>query len=1013
VARVLLDPPSPLERYRRGVPPPLRQLLARLLEKNASARPRDVGEVRLALERIPKIGSESGDHSSGPSSDAPTALLSGIQRRVLSVLLLRAERGLRRADREKVEAQVETFGGRLDVLRDGKIVITSSAMGTPQDQAARAARLAIELRRSLGHVSMSLVLGSATLSVGTLWGPVIDSGVEQLAACRPDEIRVDATTAALLAPRFVLSTSGDGHSLVGERDGFEAPRLVAGRETPTEGRDPEIALLSSACEQAFVEREARLLKIVGPPGIGKSRLCQELLKRLSACEPRPAVFVGAARGVASYSLLVDMMRRGRPSALSSLPLSGTYEQLQLAWEGFVTRECAEHPVVLVLEDLQWADATSLRIIDAVFRHAAELPLVVILVARTGGGVSDDRTLAHHREAAQVHLAPLSRSAAARVVRFVLGADAPAPAVTEIVQRAEGNPFFLEELLRARLQGGGAIPETVIGAVQARIDGAGEAGRRVLAVGSVFGLTFWASAAKSVLDHAGYDVLEAVDELLGSEMLIERPQSRVAMTRELEFASELVREAALATIPKEDLPALHLAAGAWLESVGHDDAGAIAEHWERGGDRNRARASYLLAARQALGVGEIGLVNRMVDRALALDPLVAERAELLLVMAEAQIYGDQAAALSLSDEALGLLEAGTPPFFEALGLAASAAGGLVQRDYIGVLADKLVGAWSPDHFGSAAALAAIRIALNLYYHADRARYLTVMALIAENAASINDDGIIARYEWVRALGRLSESPFEYLRCMERAADAFDRCGHVRNSLNARLSAAFALIMLGAYGRARDALEEIVPIADRLDQRHLAASARHNLGLALLHLGDLERAHELETTALRTFVALSESRMIGTTHAYLARIERARGAAEVARDHLRTGLGAVGPQYPWLPLLYAELAVTEMDLGHARAALKAVRDGLRALRRGGEGMQDDVGVLGQACHAARMAGRPNIARWVATLAARRLRERASRIEDMPLRSSYLAIADHQRVLALAPPPPSRGRDATQPI
>ncbi len=1002
VARVLLDPPSPLERYRRGVPPLLRSLLGQLLEKDASARPRDVVEVRLALERVPTGTSESGDASSGPPSDAPVGLLSGVQRRVLCVLLLHAERGLRRADREKVEALVESFGGRLDVLRGGKIVITSSAMATPQDQAARAARLALALRRSIARASMSLVLGSLTLSAATLWGPVIDRGVEQLAASRPEEIRVDATTGALLAHRFLLASSEDGVLLVGERDSFEAPKLLAGRETPTEGRDPEIALLTAACEQAFAEREARLLNIVGPPGIGKSRLCQELVRRLSSFEPRPAVLVGAAdpaETVASYSLLADMVRRARPSALSSLPHSPSYEQLQLAWESFVRSECEQRPLVLVLEDVQWADVTSLRIVDAIIRHAADLPLVVVALTRTGTGAPDERTLVHQRAAAQVHLAPLSRSAASRVVRFVLGADASSQAIAEIVQRAEGNPFFLEEIVRARLLGGGAIPETVIGALQARIDGAGEAGRRVLAVGSIFGLSFWSGGVQSVLDQEGYDVLDAVNDLVASEMLVERGQSRIAMSRELKFASELVREAALATIAKEDLAGLHLSAAAWLESVLYEDACAIADHWHRGGDNARARAAYLTAARQALGLGEMGSVHAMVAKALALGPSVAERADLLLALAEAQIYGDQTAALAQAEEALALSEAGSAPFFEAIGLAASAAGGLGRRDHVGVLADRLIAAWPDGRFDPAAALAAIRLALNLYYHADRARYVAVMALLAAVSGSISDDAIVARYQWVRALGRVSESPCEYLRCMERAAGAFDRCGHVRNALNARVSAAFALIMLGAHTRARDELEALVPIADRLDQRHLAASARHNLGLALLHLGDFERAFAFESQALKTFEALSESRMIGTTQAYLARIERGRGAPLRAREHLLMGLGSVGPHYPWLPLLYAELSAAELALGDVRAALRAARDGLRALRRGGEGMQDDLGVLSQACAAASVARRPNIARWVAILSARRLELRAGRIDDPGLRASYLAIPEHQRLLALS--------------
>src|SRR5262249_55716041 len=131
------------------------------------------------------------------------------------------------------------------------------------------------------------------------------------------------------------------------------------------------------------------------------------------------------------------------------------DQMRRAWEDWITAECLAQPVVIVLEDLQWGDLPSIKFIDAALRNLQELPLLVVAVARPEVHEAFPGLWAE-RGVQEIRLAALVKSASERLVREFLGAEAPADEVGRVVERSAGNPFYLEELIRAVADGRGEV-----------------------------------------------------------------------------------------------------------------------------------------------------------------------------------------------------------------------------------------------------------------------------------------------------------------------------------------------------------------------------------------------------------------------------------------------------------------------------------------------------------------------------------------------------------------------------
>ena len=172
------------------------------------------------------------------------------------------------------------------------------------------------------------------------------------------------------------------------------------------------------------------------------------------------------------------------------------DQIRRAWEDFLGAECAAQPVLLVLEDLHWGDLSTVRLVDGALRRLREMPWMVLALARPEVHQTFSN-LWTGRNLQEIRLQQLSRKASERLVRQVLGGDVDPEVMGRLVTQADGNAFYLEELIRATAERGGeALPETVVAMVQSRLGALDGESRRVLRAASVFGEVLWRGAAKT-------------------------------------------------------------------------------------------------------------------------------------------------------------------------------------------------------------------------------------------------------------------------------------------------------------------------------------------------------------------------------------------------------------------------------------------------------------------------------------------------------------------------------------
>jgi tetratricopeptide (TPR) repeat protein len=383
------------------------------------------------------------------------------------------------------------------------------------------------------------------------------------------------------------------------------------------GRTREVALLEDALARTLGERSPQLVTLVGVPGIGKSRLVFELYRaierhpdliawRVGRCLPygdgvtfwalgeMVKAQVGVLEGddeAEAASKLADAVDDpwveshlrplvGLPGGAE--PAGDAREEAFTAWRRFFEGLADERPLVLVFEDLHWADDHLLDFVDHLVDWASGVPLLVVGTARPelltrrpgwGGGKLNALT---------VSLSPLSDDETARLLRELLGSVLPAETQVELLARAGGNPLYAEEFARMLRDRGqvGELPETVQGLIAARLDLLDTEQKALLQDAAVIGRRFWTGALAS-LSGVDPSAREArLHELERKEFVRRERSSSVADEREYAFRHLLVRDVAYGQIPRAERAAKHLAAAGWLERLGRreDHSEMLAHHY---------------------------------------------------------------------------------------------------------------------------------------------------------------------------------------------------------------------------------------------------------------------------------------------------------------------------------------------------------------------------------------------------------------------------------------------------
>jgi class 3 adenylate cyclase/tetratricopeptide (TPR) repeat protein len=490
------------------------------------------------------------------------------------------------------------------------------------------------------------------------------------------------------------------------------------------GREKELDLLRSTLERVRQEQSPQLVTLVGVPGIGKSRLVVELFSAIDAvpeliywrqgrCLPYGegvtywalSEMVKAHAGILETDTEEQAQRKLQDVAGELIedasdarwveghlrPLIGLAEETQsgadrqaesfAAWRRFFEALAERGPLILVFEDLHWADDSLLDFIDHLVDWATGVPLLVVCTARPellarragwGGGKPN---------AATISLSPLSAEETARLVHALLErAVLPADFQTTLIERAGGNPLYAEEFARMVELGNGdeteiRLPESVQGIIAARLDAVPLEEKLLLQDAAVVGKVFWLGAVERIgrLDRS--ETEQALHRLERKEFVRRERRSSVGDESEYLFHHLLVRDVAYSQIPRAARAEKHRVAAAWIESLGRPDdhAEMLAHHYltaleldnaaglETQELEGRARLRLLEAGDRAYALSAFPAAMRFYSAALDLWPTDdPERLQLLLRLGRVAARTESGGDVDVLKEARdGLLAAGDP------------------------------------------------------------------------------------------------------------------------------------------------------------------------------------------------------------------------------------------------------------------------------------------------------------------------------------------------------------------
>ncbi len=418
----------------------------------------------------------------------------------------------------------------------------------------------------------------------------------------------------------------------------DASSYRAASRTPLFGRDLEMTLLRAVWERAIGQRQPHLVSVIGHAGIGKSRLAAEISVEVESTGGRvlwgrslpydqqtpyhaAAQMLRHAAGVFENDQVETARHKLSWLVTSLLPADevasvtrylslllglGLDEraretiELQYATRRLFEQLAERAPMMIVFDDLHWADEASLDLINYLSSHLQDQPVVILVLARLELFESRPNWGAGLMPHTSLPLNPLSSHDASEAVKTLL-TGAEASTIARIVAVAEGNPLFIEELAASIQEDAGAevLPATIRAVIVSRIDALPADARSLLLRASVIGKTFWRGILGEI---AGTSAIDAPLGTLEVRRLVQRSRSsQVEGDSEFTFKHDLIREAAYATLPRAARRELHQATARALEALAQHPAeigSILAHHWSNAGDAERASGYLLTAAERA-------------------------------------------------------------------------------------------------------------------------------------------------------------------------------------------------------------------------------------------------------------------------------------------------------------------------------------------------------------------------------------------------------------------------------
>ncbi|HLA17626.1 MAG TPA: adenylate/guanylate cyclase domain-containing protein [Candidatus Limnocylindrales bacterium] len=611
---------------------------------------------------------------------------------------------------------IERYGGHVEKFIGDAVMAVWGAPTAQEDDAERSVRAALDLVDAVTTLGPTIaaragvMTGEAAVSIGAtnqgmVAGDLVNTAARLQAGAEPGTVLVGEATQRSAQGAVIFEEAGD-QVLKGKAapvPAWRAIRVVAQRggrgrsdtlEAPFVGRDEELRLLKDLFHATTRERRPRLVSVIGAAGIGKSRLAWEFEKYLDGLVETVYWHHGRSpaygEGITFWAL--GEMIRGRAGLIESddeittrerlaatlgehiteaderawveralLALLGfesgvDTQQLFAAWRTLFERLAAAWPVVMVFEDLHFADPGLLDFIDHLLEWSRSSPITIVTLARPELLEKRPTWGAGKRSFSSIHLEPLPEPA----MRELLGGlvpGLPERATDAIVTRADGIPLYAVETVRMLLaQGrlaladGGAyrptgdlediaVPETLTALIAARLDSLEPGDRSLIADAAVLGQSF-TPAALAAVSGGERDVLEPrLAGLVARELLLLEVDPRSPERGQFAFVQALIREVAYNTLSKKDRKIRHLAAARYFESFDTDElAGGLAGHYlaayrlagegpEAEALAAQARVALRGAAERAAALGSHVQALTFFEQALGVATDEADRAEL--------------------------------------------------------------------------------------------------------------------------------------------------------------------------------------------------------------------------------------------------------------------------------------------------------------------------------------------------------------------------------------------------
>ncbi len=759
---------------------------------------------------------------------------------------------------------------------------------------------------------------------------------------------------------------------------YASGRGVEGVETRMVGRDAELQRLQTLFEGAVKERVGRIMTIFGDAGVGKSRLIHEFNNWIRALPYEVPVFKGRTYQQISqlpYALIRDMLatyfeiQDNDPAAVAEnkllqgmgqflgqenddirmrahiigqligLDLSTKVLSVGQVWDAPQMRArayeyvahlfevIAEHnsAVLIFLEDLHWADDASLDLIRYLSDSCQKSPLIIIAVTRPMNGSRMGGRRERPLPGAQIHLDALSKAESQQLVLEILQKlpEIPTDLSDLIVERAEGNPFYVEELIKVLIDDGVIIagedswqlrrnqlsdlrvPPNITSVVQSRLDRLTKMERVTLQRAAVVGRVFWDTAVMQ-MNHAATDPLDeaqthhALRALEKRELIFRRPTSGFAGTQAYLFKHAILHQITYESVLLRSRPVYHKQVGDWLAQQSGERiseyAGTIAEHYELAEEKPVAAELYEMAAQRSQAAFNVENATNYYCRSLSL----------LTDMSHYAIW-----QLRLQDE-LGQL------LLQQVRLVEAAQMYMTMRFTAEEDGDLLLQARAWNGLAEIQRYQAnCGAMLQSATQAERVAWLVngeaawVQGLLYKSVALLRQDdvemGLVAVSRALETSQRLDE-PDLLIRCLQQACELH--------------------ISIGRYRPVEQYLAQLkghAALLERLGNQPGLALASRAFGEIYNRLGRFDKAVHKLLTAVNIYRQLDDQLAIADTLILLGEASRLRGLARAAIPFYRKALTIANGLGNQLCILNARtnLAACLVDIGSFAAAERALR------------------------------------------------------------------------------------------